>query len=226
MTVASPLTGAFNFRDAGDGPIRRGRLFRSDTLQALTATDKELLLERFGIEGVLDLRSSAETVSEGRADLPGVRYVNVPLRSVRKGRSSALEEIYADHLRHDDNLAVAVEILAVLLVRPVVVHCASGKDRTGIVTALVLGLAGASREVIVRDYLRSAYSLPRVIARFRSLGLPEELFRCTEGTINALLDTVEEDFGGFAGWARQRGVSDAAVRALRGNLLNDRGIVR
>ncbi|WP_340685709.1 tyrosine-protein phosphatase [Amycolatopsis coloradensis] len=220
--VAYALTGAFNFRDAGGGPVRRGRLFRSDTLQALTSTDKELLLGRFGVEGVLDLRSSAETVSEGRAELPGAHYVNVPLQAVQRGRSTALEEIYADHLRRDDNLMVAVEILAVLLSRPVVVHCASGKDRTGIVTALALGLAGAPREMIVLDYLRSAYSLPRVIARFRSRGLPEELFRCTEGTINALLGTVEDDFGGFAGWARQRGVSDAAVRALRANLLSGR----
>ncbi|RSM52523.1 protein-tyrosine-phosphatase [Amycolatopsis sp. WAC 01376] len=219
--VASALTGAFNFRDTGGGPIRRGRLFRSDTLQALTGTDKELLLGRFGIEGVLDLRSSAETVSEGRAELPGVRYVNVPLKTVQSGRSSALEEIYVDHLRHDENLPIAMEILAVLLARPVVVHCASGKDRTGVVTALALGLAGAPRELIVQDYLRSAYSLPRVIERFRPLGLPEELFRCTESTINALLDSVEDDFGGFACWARQRGVSDAAVRTLKARLLNN-----
>lgn len=216
--MTSALTGAFNFRDAGGGPIRRGRLFRSDTLQALTGTDKELLLDRFGIEGVLDLRSSAEVFSEGRAELPGVRYVNVPLRTVRSGGS--LEEIYADHLRHDGDLPVAIEILAVLLARPVVVHCASGKDRTGVVTALTLGLAGASRDMIVQDYLRSAYSLPRVIERFRAVRLPEELFRCTESTINALLDSVEDDFGGFAGWARQRGVSDAAVRTVKANLLN------
>ncbi|MFJ4104050.1 tyrosine-protein phosphatase [Amycolatopsis japonica] len=216
--MTSALTGAFNFRDAGGGPIRRGRLFRSDTLQALTGTDKELLLGRFGVEGVLDLRSSAEAFSEGRAELPGVRYVNVPLRTVRSGGS--LEETYADHLRHDDDLPVAIEILAVLLARPVVVHCASGKDRTGVVTALTLGLAGASRDMIVEDYLRSAYSLPRVIERFRSVRLPEELFRCTESTINALLDSVEDDFGGFTGWARQRGVSDAAVRTLKSNLLN------
>ncbi|UMO99513.1 tyrosine-protein phosphatase [Amycolatopsis sp. EV170708-02-1] len=220
--MTSVLTGAFNFRDTGGGPIRRGRLFRSDTLQALTRTDKELLLDRLGIEGVLDLRSSAETVGEGRAELPGVRYVNVPLRTVQSGRSNVLEEIYADHLRHDDNLSAAIEILAVLLARPVVVHCASGKDRTGIVTALALGLAGAPRELIVRDYLRSAYSLPRVIERFRSLRLPEELFRCTESTINALLDSVEDDFGGFAGWARQRGLSDETVRKLKANLLNER----
>jgi len=87
---------------------------------------------------------------------------------------------------------------------------------TGIVTALALGLAGAPRALIVQDYLRSAYSLPRVIERFRSLRLPEELFRCTESTINALLDSVEDD---FAGWARVRGVSDAAVRTLRTRLL-------
>ncbi|MFC3455072.1 tyrosine-protein phosphatase [Amycolatopsis speibonae] len=219
--VASALTGAFNFRDTGGGPIRQGRLFRSDTLQALTGTDKELLLGRFGIEGILDLRSSAETVSEGRAELPGIRYVNVPLQTVQSGRSSALEEIYVDHLRHDDNLPIALEILAVLLARPAVVHCASGKDRTGIVTALALGLAGAPRELIVQDYLRSAFSLPRVIERFRSLALPEELFRCTEGTISALLDSVEDDFGGFAGWARQRGVPAATVRTLRTCLVND-----
>lgn len=217
-TAANPLTGAFNFRDVGGATIRRGRLFRSDTLQALTPADQDVLTGRLGVRCVLDLRTAGETVAEGRAALADICYVNVPLRTTQGRRSTRLEEIYVDHLENDSNLPVAIELLSTLLPRPTVVHCASGKDRTGIVTALVLGLAGASRDAILHDYLRSAYSLPRVIERFRAHGLPEDLFRCTESTIGAVLDSVEHDFGGFTGWAKHAGVPNDAVRRLQGAL--------
>ncbi|GAB4588107.1 tyrosine-protein phosphatase [Nocardia sp. IFM 10818] len=217
--VTSPLTGAFNFRDTGGGRIRRGRLYRSDTLQALTDADRELLIEWFGVRCILDLRSESETLAEGVAELPGARYAHVPLRAVQSGRSSRLEDIYVDHLANDVNLPRAIETLSGLLPRPTVVHCASGKDRTGIVIAITLGLAGVPREAIIRDYLRSADSMSRVIERFRDYNLPEHLFRCPESAITALLDAIDRDFGGFAGWATYAGISNAAVLRLRRSLI-------
>ncbi len=102
------------------------------------------------------------------------------------------------------------------------VHCASGKDRTGIVAALVLGLVGATREAIISDYLRSGPNMPPIIERFRSYRLPDELFHCTESAIVTFLDAVEQRYGGFAGWARQAGISEAAVSRLRQALTEPR----
>ncbi|GAB2686872.1 tyrosine-protein phosphatase [Nocardia thraciensis] len=218
-TSASPLDGAFNFRDVGGATIRRRRLFRSDTLQFLTAGDKRLLTDRFGIRCVLDLRSTAETSAESKVGLPDdARYAHIPLGTAQSGRSHRLEEIYIDYLEHDVNLPAAIEVLSVLLPRPTIVHCASGKDRTGIVTALALGLAGAPRELIVEDYLRSADNMPYVVERFRHLDLPSALFQCTESAIGALLDAVEDTYGDFTGWAEHSGISGETILRLRRSL--------
>lgn len=224
----SPLAGAYNFRDLGGLPtidgatVHYGRLYRSDTLQALTDADKQVLSDSFGVSAVLDLRTVEETADEGRLVLPEACYVSLPLQHVQHvhhATDNRLEATYLNRLRYDANLPIAVELLSTLLSRPTVVHCASGKDRTGITTALVLGLIGVTRDAIVEDYLRTTPALPAIMERFRSQDLAEDLFRCDESTIGTLLDAVERDYCGFAGWARRAGVSDAARQRLRQILL-------
>lgn len=236
-TADSPLSGAFNFRDVGgllsaDGfPVRSGRLFRSDTLQALTDQDVRLLSGGFGIRSVLDLRTPGESITQGRPVLDrSMRYLNIPLEDIGdRGTASddPLADIYLGHLARDPNLPVAVEMLAGLLPQPTVVNCAAGKDRTGMVIALALGLAGVPREAIVGDYLRSAANMPRVVERFRSWPryrdnvrrLPAALYECRESTVLTFLDSIERTYGGFEGWAEYAGVSTTAIAELRQALL-------
>ena len=84
----SLLAGAFNFRDLGGLPTqngrrtRRGRLFRSDTLQAVTPDDVARLSDVIRLEAIVDLRLVQEAAEEGRgplAGLPQIAYVNMPL---------------------------------------------------------------------------------------------------------------------------------------------------
>lgn len=235
----SPLSGAFNFRDLGGLPTtdgrrtRHGLLYRSDTLQALTPEDVRVLVDQMGIGMVLDLRGAGETISEGRAVLHRqCCHLNVPLLDVdvvRERQGPPLAAAYVDHLEHDRNLPMAVELLAHALSRPTVVHCAAGKDRTGVVIALALGLAGVTTTAIVDDYLCTAPNMERIVARFETWPryrgnmrrLPPDLYRCERGVITALVEVVRDRYGGFDAWARQAGVSQAARSALGTRLIDD-----
>ncbi|RBQ15934.1 hypothetical protein DP939_33580 [Spongiactinospora rosea] len=224
-----PLEGADNFRDVGPPP---GRLFRSATLQMITRDDARLLAGDLGITAVLDLRTAEESTGYARPVLaPATRYANVPLHDVHEpphGPGDLLGRIYREHLRHDPNLPIALDLLAMFLSHgPTIVHCAAGKDRTGMVVALALGLAGAPRDHIVRDYMLSGPAMPRVVDRLRRLPryrhnmdrLPASVYECRSSSILMLLDSIEAHYGSFHGWARSAGVSDVSVAALRAALM-------
>lgn len=228
------LEGAFNFRDlgglplAGGGRLREGRLYRSDTLQALTAADVDLLVGRLGLRTVVDLRLAAEVEGEGRgllAGRPEVRFVDAPLAMARTegiAPERVLEHLYEECLQ-SDSLPRAVERIAAHADAPTLFHCAAGKDRTGIVAALVLALAGVEREAIVADYLRSAAAMPRMIERFRTWpryrrhidAVPPQVYAVEEGPIRRVLALVDARHGGAAGWARANGIGAEAIAALR-----------
>lgn len=252
LQVPPRLHGAFNFRDLGGlpttdgGRIRSGRLFRSDTLQALTEDDVAHLVDDLGIAGVVDLRSPVETVEEGRGAVTGhpgqkLTYVNVPLglapvrnqtqevdaTGVDTSQPGALTAaMYVRQLDEDASVPRAVELVAVLTDRPTVVHCAVGKDRTGVITALVLLLVGVDEETVVRDYMETATNIDRMIERLRGwpryaghMGvIPDEFYRVEEHAIRGTLAELNARYGGAAGWARDR-LRPGVIGTLRTHLV-------
>jgi protein-tyrosine phosphatase len=233
------LSGAYNFRDIGGmrargSVLRSGRLFRSDTLQELTDADVARLVDELAIAFVIDLRQAAEAVEEGRGPLArsSVCYANVPLVDVDSPAGAPGELTvtqYLDHLDHDPNLVIAVELVASVVHRPTVLHCAAGKDRTGVVTALLLDLLGVDHEQIVADYMVTATHMERITDRFgrwpryrqNMASLPAEIYRVEEHTIRTFLRELDHRYGGAAGWARARGVDPDAERRLAAALLVD-----
>jgi protein-tyrosine phosphatase len=237
----SPLAGAFNFRDLGGLPagagrrVRTGVLFRSDTLQALTGADVTRLVDDLGVQLVIDLRVGTESVSEGRGPLAAstVCYLNAPLRDLPAAVPDLTPaeqslRFSLDHLASPSPvLPMLVTLLAAAAGRPAVLHCAAGKDRTGLVTALVLRLIGVGDEDIVADYLASAPNMARIVERFRSwpryrdhmAAVPPEVYEAHEHTIRGILRGLDDGYGGATGWARSRGVPDAALAQLADGLL-------
>ncbi len=234
----SPLAGAFNFRDLGGLPTadgrrtRYGRLFRSDTLQELTEDDVDRLLHDYGITYIVDLRTAEEAVTEGRGPLGRlpVCYVNVPLADVDSPSGVPGELVvrqYLEHLECDPNLVTALDLLAHVARRPTVLHCAAGKDRTGVVTALLLRILGVTEEAVVADYLATAKNMERIVARFRRWPryrrnmamLPEEIYRCEEHTIRVFLQELESRYGGARNWALRKGLSEQVMARLEAVML-------
>jgi protein-tyrosine phosphatase len=114
---------------------------------------------------------------------------------------------------------------------PVLVHCTAGKDRTGVLVAVVLALVGVDRAQIVTDYVRTDPNMPAIIARARRTArtatvdshvlaaLPPELLTAPPHAIETVLDFLDDYDGGVAGWFEAHGGTPRAIRELRERLV-------
>lgn len=233
------LEGAFNFRDLGGlgtragRRLRTGRLYRSDTLQALTTSDVAHLREVVGLRGVVDLRLAEEVSAEGRgllSEVAEIRYANVPLAmAATEGipPEKVMRELYLGCLSIEASLVTAIERLSEMAEQPVVFHCAAGKDRTGVLAAVLLRLLGVTDEHIVADYMRSAHAMPRMIERFRTWPryrahmelAPPQAYAVEAQPLIDLLTSIDRDHGGVHQWASDRGLPSKAAERLVNLLL-------
>jgi len=235
------LEGAFNLRDLGGLPTedgertRTGRVFRSDSLQSVTAADIALLHDRLGIRSLVDLRGEDEVASEGRGRLADrdVRYVNLPLVQedgsllsyLDDGRTVDLVPRYLSYLDSPGRTMLrAIELISEAETAPTVFFCAAGKDRTGVLSALVLRLVGVEAEAVVDDYLLSAESAA-IIVRERLMPsptyarhiatLPPEVYTAEAATMRRFLSALDERFGGAERWALDHGLTPHVLDRLR-----------
>ena len=244
-----PLTGAPNFRSMGGlpvagGRVREGMLFRSDAFAALTGDDHRRI-ERLALRTVVDLRRDSERAAEptGLRLAPGGQTVAYSLAdAVSAGAGSdyfvkllsspddagALEvmrQLYSrlPHALHGW-VATAFAALAESDAAPVVIHCAAGKDRTGVFCAVLLHALGADREVIVADYGVSDGRYPparravveRLVAQATGIadcsGVSEVLNSARREFIETALGEIERKWGGLDSYLASAGV-DANLRA-------------
>ncbi|MGD9529471.1 MAG: tyrosine-protein phosphatase [Pseudonocardia sp.] len=227
-----------NFRDVGglrtvDGrALRSGVLFRSDSVQDITEAEAEILVDKLGLRYLIDLRTGPEAVQQGRgplANLP-VGYLNIPLVDVDgpKGPPGrVLLDFYLDHLERDPNLPVAVETVAHAVRHPTLVHCAAGKDRTGMTILLVELLCGVTVADATADFLVTRTNMAAIRTRLRGwpryadnmARLSAEIYECEQHTIDGLVDELRRRYGTAAGWARAKGLPDESVALLRRRLI-------
>lgn len=236
-----PLEGCFNFRDIGGYPTRRGgrvrwrQLFRSDGLHALTAADVRMLRDDVPLAQIVDLRSSAELRSEGRGLLgeEPIEFHHLPLfdGEAADARQQATEITLADRYVllaefAADRIARVVTTLAEAH-GPAVFHCAAGKDRTGVISAILLGLLDVADEVIVADYAATQENLDAIVDRLMSLdgyrtmlsALPPDTLHANPDTMVALLDRLRAQWGSVVDYARAAGVGNEAIARLRARLV-------
>ena len=178
------LDGMHNVRDLGGLPLRDGVMptrvvLRGETVVHLTESGLEGLLAQ-GVERVLDLREPAEAAVDGMGPLTDlyrsgeVAHERVPLVGLPSiaedpvghvRHPHVVAESYARYLQHGGfHLAAALSRFA-WSQSAMYVHCAVGKDRTGVVCALLLKLAGASDDTVVEDYVATAQRLTPVVTR-------------------------------------------------------------
>lgn len=176
--MTSPLTeretptldGVFNFRDLGgllaygNTGIASGLLYRSDGLHRIGDRERHILAD-FGIRSVIDLRTNTERDGEGWFTADGVVNHHVPVIEQLKQLletgvrpEDVLYEQYLTMIRsHGDAFATALDLIADSLARgeAIAYHCTAGKDRTGVLTALILSGIGADDETVATDYAKS-----------------------------------------------------------------------
>jgi protein-tyrosine phosphatase len=220
------LEGAINVRDLGglvtpEGRcLHRNRVFRADALHRLSAQD-DAILERLDVRRIFDLRSAAELAQDrlGAFAEADDRHRHRPLVGVTlspfdpsidwatvRGNSRYV------HMLHEGG-AVIVEILEWLAVpdqAPTLFHCAAGKDRTGVVAAVLLATLGVDHETIVEDYAASGPCLEPVLSSRRQQMLDGGLAReavdyLTTAPARRMAETLKslvEEWGGVDGYLR------------------------
>lgn len=239
------LDGAVNAR-----VVVPGALLRADNLQSLSARDVRTLIVEEGLEVVVDLRTDVEVELEGPGPLTAEVAVRIEHRSLYPdsgantdldadtvkpwgpaGESDSPDEppavrAYTSYLRRRPDSVVGTVRTIARADGAVLVHCAAGKDRTGVLVALALDAAGVDRSRIVADYLATRQRIDAIVARLVNSstyraeleGHDPQQHAPTVGTMERVLELVDERFGGSAAWLTGHGLSDQDLQRLRHRL--------
>lgn len=239
-----PLAGMSNARELGgwstpDGITRYGVFLRSEVPSRVSEADMAFLRD-YGVTMVVDLRGDEElaVMPDLLRDAPWAEYVHVPMfdedaaRGAGLGKKSSepgftwgeqyilMCESYKDWVRRVLEALARCEGAALF-------HCTTGKDRTGIITALLLGLSGVAEEDIVADYSVSQLYLGWIydlmlqhMPKDKNPSTSDPFFSTAAENMQVLLAHWREQYGGVRGYLSACGVSDALQEKLRNKLVD------
>ena len=163
------LPGLFNARDLNDGKLNELKsdyMFRAGSLENITSAGAQALLA-LNIKTIFDLRSQRERTEAPEPDLPGIECLWYPSTQddpthptkadVNAYRAStggfSWNQMYLDIMKsHRDSFKAVFQHILEHPDKPFLFHCTAGKDRTGVLAALILGLANVDIEYINHDY--------------------------------------------------------------------------
>ena len=240
--------GCLNVRDLGGLPTtdgsetRFGSIVRADSVHLLSDEGRRALVDH-GVRTVIDLRGDHEREDDPPAELP-VEVVHVPFMEASDEEwdeiaeeleaaaaaapddATATRDVYLIFLeRFADNVAESVRAVAQALGGGVVIHCVGGKDRTGLLTAFLLHLAGVSDDEIAADYaLSEERLLPRHQAWFDAAETDEELERLRRiaqtpaASMTGVFEELERRYGSVEGYLRHVGLTDEDLEQVRARL--------
>jgi len=247
------LEGVVNARDVGGLPTEDGRrtrpgvLIRTANLIEITEADVAQLVEQHGVRRVVDLRTDVEVVKSGPGRMNETEDVTVHHLSLYNdnpekaaapdavvpwaderhggGRDPQVSSYLKYFERRPDSIIAALRAIA----EPdgaTVVHCAAGKDRTGVIVAVALTLAGVPRAVIADDYAHTQSQIGRILDQLARNGLydrettaPEKIPPASADKMISVLDAIDEDHGGVPAWLARHGWTEADTDQLRSRLV-------
>ncbi len=241
--------GMNNARDLGgmvttDGKkIRKGLFLRTDALDALTDDDVNRLKDQ-NVSIIIDLRTAQEMAEKPDRPVEGAQYHHIPIFSdaqagVTHEESDTLavfkdlpdmKHLYKEMVLSDDACANVCKALDLIMNNEngcTLFHCVAGKDRTGILAMLILGMLGVSEEDIMEDYLLTnvtgeeiANQIAELVRnRYHNDELAERVrIACIadEGYLNSALDYIHSEFGTIPAYCREKlKISDEEIDAFR-----------
>ncbi|KAI2778433.1 protein-tyrosine phosphatase-like protein [Daldinia loculata] len=239
------VDGTFNTRDIGlvpGSPIRSDFAFRSGALARLTDNGRAVLEGKLGVKRVFDLRSPEERAGAPDPALQGVE--NTWIESTRPDSTPELDhfvggegedgyrEMYLEVIDvYQESWKAILEHVRDRPSDPFLVHCTAGRDRTGVLSGLLLALAGASQETIILDYLLSRIGTEPVrlmLLEFAVAGSHAKskeqpgfhnLINLRASSWNAFVDGVQKEYGGFEKFVTDKlGFSKDDLAKIKANL--------
>ena len=242
-----PLHGLVNARELGGYPAaggvtKFGRFIRHEIPVGLTEADIAFLKD-YGVTTSIDLRSARETVRHRSelADVPWINYVNCPIgkKQVESGSAMKIESfvswgVFYTQMAEESSEWVGRTLTLMAEAKGAVMfNCTTGKDRTGIISAMLLGLAGVSDEDIIADYavsqiyMRGKYALlmetlPPIKTEDGEnwdYTLDHPFFKTSPDNMAELLRYIREGYGNIEGFIKKCGIPPETVEKLREKLL-------
>lgn len=233
--------GAFNLRDLGGYATRSGAtvrwhtLYRADGLHRIPRASTQGVTE-LGLRTILDLRTTDE-VDAGAFSAEGIEVIHLPILRRTWGTPDTIDvdpvSFLSDHYLQmleegAGGIAAAFMVLASRARLPAAFHCSAGKDRTGVLAALVLSALGVPDETVAADYHLSAAAVERLVAWLRvseratSEEMPRQpkpLLTCPPEAMLRFLDALRARFGSVDGYLADIGVAPEVLVELRRSLL-------
>lgn len=247
-----PLDGAYNFRDVRDYPTRDGRkigarrLYRSAGLHKLTDADHAYLTS-LNIRHIVDLRSTSErekwpsrwipdseAIFWSRSDNQAEGDLTRLLATGESDPEAYRQAMFTVYRRLPIEMADAFSYMLRQLAEgglPILIHCAVGKDRTGVALAMVLILLGVDEQTVMDDYLLTNASYERAMIRFSKYYSASELDARAPGVmpaimgahpeyLHAALARIIKDHGSVENYAIEYlSLTTEELNAMRDNLL-------
>ncbi|HEU6445307.1 MAG TPA: tyrosine-protein phosphatase [Gaiellaceae bacterium] len=236
--------GLLNARDLGGHPTEDGgetrwsSVVRADSVRQLTDEGWQAVVD-YGVRTVVDLRSDEELAEDPPAELP-VEAVHVSFFGDRPDVFEEVEDasaaaadhaeatravylIFLEHFRR--NVAAAIRAVANAPEGGVVVHCHGGKDRTGMVSAFLLRLAGVPIDEIAADYSLSEERLRTRHEEWFAQAADEQelerlhrISRTPASSMREVLEELERRYGSIAGYLKAGGATDEELERARARL--------
>lgn len=241
------LKGALNLRDLGGyatsygRPVRWKRLYRSAELCALKPEDLPIV-EQLDLQIIYDLRSNSERLGRPNRQWAALQarhlsrdyeHSNANLAELIRNAAEGSDPLRRSMIRTYRNLPfeqadsyreVLREIAGGAL--PLLFHCAAGKDRTGVLAAIILDVLGVARDDIIADYALTDRDIAANRARFlhygRRDGIEDEawepILRADPAYLHAMFERLDEE-GGTNTYLAKLGLSSGQTEAIRAELL-------
>ena len=252
LLLDANVDGAVNLRDLGGLPVAGGTLkpgvvYRSGMMQHITPQGLAALANNHAVRTIVDLRNDVELANDGVSDFAsaGIRHRHVPvintgvmmsgperaerIRELLRGQG-VMAAMYIEMVKESGGtFRQLFEVLADQDSLAVVFHCAGGRDRTGVASALLLSALGADDDVVGADYAQTGPILRSHSHRFtRSLeetGLTlEEMMTLVADTrpeaILGVLSFLREEYGSVEGYLESTGLDLAIIDELRAQLVD------
>jgi protein-tyrosine phosphatase len=227
--VRLPLKGTTNTRDLGgyptkDGHVTKWQVFvRSDDLYELTESDKHLLIN-YGLSTIIDLRSTPELQMRPNpfSQDPSIDYHNVSLfenaspEVLSKAPADLLKSMYIEMLElHQEQIRTIFNAIALAKEGMVLFHCAAGKDRTGVVAMLLMGLVKVPNRDIVSNYEVSFTNLRRNTYFKQHANPQSQLLFSTNTNMEDLIRFVRDQYGSVENYLTTIGLSPETLALIK-----------
>ncbi len=222
-----------NFRPVGGGDAALGGIYRTGTLCRLNAAAANALRETMAVRAFIDLRSHSELSRQGRPEsltAAGIAWIHTPIEGYDHHAIATLQPSPVDYARYYQSMleraghAIVRALDRIAAARgPLAFGCYAGKDRTGIVAAALLELAGRSRDDIRADYAQSTEYMRKSAhffqANWQKRDLSREAYldrvRAHPETIDILYCYIDKQGGSLIDTLRTHQLAEATIRTLK-----------